>query len=229
MGNRTSHEAKKEQEELLKKQEQSLEHVVDWKAIILDNNFALGIVVAVVSGYAVHRLIAYFSPKEEDSQKQRIGSGWQGWEKEVKRNNSYYYGHNRVSDGLTQEDYQMNGPRLLAKTTSSESPRAATPVKNVGKRIDKFSFGDEEETAKVYIEGDLSGVQKQEVSAEVVDGSGLSIQIDSAAAYGQRHLRIRKLFAPAASVRIRKLTAARLVVEIKKSSAGEWTSLAAKP
>ena len=222
MGNRNS----KKQEE--PKQEEPAAAVVDWKQIVLDNNFALGIVVARGSGYAAHRLIAYFSPmnKEEDDGQQG-SSGWQGWEKEVTRNNSYYYGHNRVSDGLTQEDYQMTGPKLLAKT---ESPRApTTPVKNVGRRVDKFSFMDDAEIAKVYIEGDLSGVQKQEVSVEVVDGSGLSIQIDSAAAYGQRHLRILKLFAPAASVRVKKLTATRLIVEIKKSSAGEWASLAAKP
>lgn len=164
---------------------------------------------------------------KESTQQQGIGS-WKGWQAEVKRENSYYYGHNRASDGLRQQDFTMNSPRRLA----SEVKKNAS-VELAGTAIRSYAFCDKPSTADVYIEGDYDGIQRENISVEVVTAGGASeLQVEIVPPSGisfPRHLRIKELFAEASSVRVRKLSATKLTVEIKKACDGPWAALAAPP
>jgi hypothetical protein len=75
------------------------------------------------------------------------GREWKGWADETSKENSYYFAHGQTGkDGLTQDDFQMNVPKLLA---TNHSPAAGvSPAKPpatalfAGGRITTYSFAD---------------------------------------------------------------------------------------
>lgn len=88
---------------------------------------------------------------------------WKGWEKSIKRDNSYYYAHNRANDGLKQEDYTMNGPRKLDGTdvklrSAGEQGRPGAQGTDArkgpslrGRAIKSYGFCDGSKSVEVYI------------------------------------------------------------------------------
>jgi hypothetical protein len=110
------------------------------------------------------------------------GREWKGWAAETSKENSYYFAHGKTgNDGLKQEDYQMNGPKLLAKQTSlgaMESPASptatSTTVELAGTRVTNYSFADSDREVEVLLalDGwDWTKVAADELSVNHTDNS----------------------------------------------------------
>lgn len=110
---------------------------------------------------------------------------------------SYYYAHNHLkktggySDGLKAEDYQMNEPKLLKKTSSDGF--LTKSVVNKGIRIDRYLWDDDgnlDGVARIIIENlpnesvssvtlvENSGISKDDVKCKLLGtwGNGLMVQ-----------------------------------------------------
>ena len=111
------------------------------------------------------------------------GREWKGWADETSKENSYYFAHGKTDkDGLKQEDYQMNGPKLLAKQTPSgakEGPASPTatpipPAELAGSRVTNYSFADSSCEVEVLLalDGwDWTRVAPEEISISHTDNS----------------------------------------------------------
>ncbi len=180
-----------------------------------------------------------------------------GTEKPFK--SSYYYAHNHLkktggyTDGLKAEDYVMNGPKLLNKSSSVEttsSVNRTSTKKNVGSSIpiNRYLWDDEGNSngiAKIYI-GTLPGnptlsfgeanISKDDVIVKLVGDSKNSMILQirrkmEGEKYARYHLYIARLFGEVEEVKT-IVKAKKLIVKfIKKKTSGNlkvWPQLSSK-
>ena len=177
-----------------------------------------------------------------------------GKDKDKPFESSYYYAHNssRVSggytDGLTIDDYEMNGPRLLSRnnlpianhankrssinTVDHKSSITSIPIK-------KFSWEDCEDFVRIRIDSlpvkssvmltkkwEEANIPREfgNIEARLINDDLGAIVTVKGSDNDQYHLRINKLFGQATEIKtIRKIK--RLIVKIVKKNKREWTSL----
>ena len=174
---------------------------------------------------------------------------------------SYYYAHNQMkktggyTDGLKAEDYVMNGPKLLKKSSVTKTPEVATHIQAVTKKtvgssnpINRYLWdddGNDNGVAKIYIDT-LPGktpipfadanITKADVMSKIVgdSNSGLILQLRGNVG-GEKenryHLYVPRMFGEVEEVKT-IVKAKKLIVKLtKKKGKGNvkaWPQLPSK-
>lgn len=174
---------------------------------------------------------------------------------------SYYYAHNQMkktggyTDGLKAEDYVMNGPKLLKKSSVTKTPEVATSIQAATKKtvgnsnpINRYLWdddGNDNGIAKIYIDT-LPGktpvpfadakITKADVMSKIVgdSNSGLILQLRGNVG-GEKeiryHLYVPRMFGEVEEVKT-IVKAKKLIVKLtKKKGKGNvkaWPQLPSK-
>uniref|UniRef100_A0A7S2S7G7 Uncharacterized protein n=1 Tax=Rhizochromulina marina TaxID=1034831 RepID=A0A7S2S7G7_9STRA len=201
------------------------------------------VLLGLLSHLVLHPFFAAAPPSSGGgaaaAQRRASGSPWKGWDASVKKENSYYFAHNRRSDGLRPEDFDMEKPRRLDATpaASSASPLVAVAASSAkapateepalpGRLVREYAFCDEEEEVELLLE--LEGWNWKELGEDAVVTRVKPRELIVELYHGQlgaRHLVLKPLFGEIARAFVKKRGAKRLILILEKKTPGAWETL----